>query len=290
MAFAEVEQFLDTPVKFYSSGMYTRLAFAVAAHLEPEILIVDEVLAVGDAEFQRKCLGKMQSVADREGRTVLFVSHNMAAVSQLTQRCVLLDKGKVACVAATATAIEDYLRHDSNDAVTVFDVENVPRRDPGSLRVKLTQLKFDQSAARFAPADDICFIACLRAAETVKDIQFSVTVFGQDGIPIGNSRGSEGYAVPGGGSCQIRTVLRSPRLAPGRYYCRVALGQGSEAGIWRQYDAVTETLPFEIVPGSPDATASGAWKRNLGHIIFQALETHILNKGALISGLASSDQ
>src|ERR1700744_802275 len=95
VAFAEVEKFLDTPVKHYSSGMYVRLAFAVAAHLEPEILIVDEVLAVGDAEFQKKCLGKMQDVSQQDGRTVLFVSHNMSAISELTQRCVYLEAGKI---------------------------------------------------------------------------------------------------------------------------------------------------------------------------------------------------
>ncbi|MFM6686380.1 MAG: ABC transporter ATP-binding protein, partial [Dolichospermum sp.] len=94
VAFAEVEKFLDTPVKRYSSGMYVRLAFAVAAHLEPEILIVDEVLAVGDAAFQKKCLGKMEDVG-KEGRTVLFVSHNMATVTTLCQRAIWLINGKV---------------------------------------------------------------------------------------------------------------------------------------------------------------------------------------------------
>src|SRR5208282_4338790 len=86
VAFSEIEEFIDTPVKRYSSGMYVRLAFAVAAHLEPEILIVDEVLAVGDVQFQQKCLGKMQDVSDREGRTVLFVSHNMSAITTLCNR------------------------------------------------------------------------------------------------------------------------------------------------------------------------------------------------------------
>src|SRR5262245_14847028 len=97
VAFAEVEKFLDTPVKRFSSGMYVRLAFAVAAHLEPEILLVDEVLAVGDAEFQKKCLGKMQDVS-RVGRTVLFVSHNLSAVQTLCQRCVLLAQGRIATI------------------------------------------------------------------------------------------------------------------------------------------------------------------------------------------------
>jgi lipopolysaccharide transport system ATP-binding protein len=110
VAFAEVEKFLDTPVKRYSSGMYVRLAFAVAAHLEPEILIVDEVLAVGDAEFQKKCLGKMQSVAEQEGRTVLFVSHNMAAVQALCSRAVYLHSGTVRRVGEVDRLVADYLQ------------------------------------------------------------------------------------------------------------------------------------------------------------------------------------
>jgi len=106
--FAEVEQFIDTPVKRYSSGMYLRLAFAVAAHLEPEILVVDEVLAVGDAEFQRKCLGKMTDVA-QQGRTVLFVSHNMSAILRLTEETLVIDKGELLIRAPTTEAVDFYL-------------------------------------------------------------------------------------------------------------------------------------------------------------------------------------
>jgi len=108
VAFSEVEQFIDTPVKRYSSGMYLRLAFAVAAHLEPEILVVDEVLAVGDAEFQRKCLGKMSDVA-QQGRTVLFVSHNMSAILRLTQESVVLEKGHLVLRAPSPEAVDFYL-------------------------------------------------------------------------------------------------------------------------------------------------------------------------------------
>ena len=107
VAFAEVEKFLDTPVKRYSSGMYVRLAFAVAAHLEPEVLIIDEVLAVGDAQFQKKCLGKMGEVG-REGRTILFVSHNMATVSSLCDRAILLDAGKILKCGSTSEVIMHY--------------------------------------------------------------------------------------------------------------------------------------------------------------------------------------
>ena len=129
VAFSEVEKFLDTPVKRYSSGMFVRLAFAVAAHLEPDILIVDEVLAVGDHAFQKKCLGKLQDVASSDGRTVLFVSHNMGALAQLCQRGVLLERGRVTKVGPVRDVIETYLKSslDRNTAQTRFPAD--PTKD-----------------------------------------------------------------------------------------------------------------------------------------------------------------
>jgi len=117
VAFAEVETYLDTPVKRYSSGMYVRLAFAVAAHLEPEILIVDEVLAVGDAQFQKKCLGKMEKVG-KEGRTVLFVSHNMGSINRLCSICMLLDKGRLVSNNLTGKVIHDYMFTNTDNPFT----------------------------------------------------------------------------------------------------------------------------------------------------------------------------
>lgn len=114
VAFAEVEKFIDTPVKHYSSGMYLRLAFAVAAHLEPDILLIDEVLAVGDARFQKKCLGKMEDVS-KKGRTVLFISHNMAAVQNLCMRAIVLQEGRKTFESGASEAIEYYLSSDGND-------------------------------------------------------------------------------------------------------------------------------------------------------------------------------
>ena len=116
VAFAEIEKFLDTPVKRYSSGMYVRLAFAVAAHLEPEILVVDEVLAVGDAEFQKKCLGKMDEVSRREGRTVLFVSHNMIAMRSLCRRVIVLDSGTARFDGPAEKAIQVHAAGNANRA------------------------------------------------------------------------------------------------------------------------------------------------------------------------------
>src|SRR5512143_1417280 len=124
--FSEVSQFIDTPVKRYSSGMYLRLAFAVAAHLEPEILVVDEVLAVGDAEFQRKCLGKMNDVAE-QGRTVLFVSHNMSAILRLTQETIVLEKGRLVLRAPSSQAVDFYLSAGhSSDGERTWAADEIP--------------------------------------------------------------------------------------------------------------------------------------------------------------------
>jgi lipopolysaccharide transport system ATP-binding protein len=137
VAFSEIEEFIDTPVKRYSSGMYVRLAFAVAAHLEPEILIVDEVLAVGDAEFQKKCIGKMQDVS-RGGRTVLFVSHSMAAVSKLCQHCVLLDGGRLKLFGPTAEIIPHYLKSGKQtDGIRIWG-EGENTQDP---RLKMRAMR-----------------------------------------------------------------------------------------------------------------------------------------------------
>jgi lipopolysaccharide transport system ATP-binding protein len=137
VAFSEVEKFLDTPVKRYSSGMYVRLAFAVAAHLEPEILILDEVLAVGDAAFQTKCLGKMSDVA-REGRTVLFVSHNTQAVTTLCQQAAWIDKGRIVQMGRTDAVIRDYLQGvGMTSAKPLEQVWDNPETAPGNNKVRL---------------------------------------------------------------------------------------------------------------------------------------------------------
>lgn len=138
--FAGIEKFLDTPVKYYSSGMYVRLAFSVAAHMEPDVLIIDEVLAVGDADFQKKCLGKMDEITKKEGRTILFVSHNMAAIEQLCKRCILLEKGEVKMIGETDKVISTYLNINSN----AFSLPLSLRKDrQGSGIVKFTDIRFE---------------------------------------------------------------------------------------------------------------------------------------------------
>ena len=146
VAFAEVEKFLDTPVKHYSSGMYVRLAFAVAAHLEPEILVVDEVLAVGDSQFQKKCLGKMEDVSSREGRTVLFVSHNMQAISQLCQRAIVLRGGKVVLDRDAQSGIANYL--GSGAEQSGLSVDQIIASLPTDATFKLETIELSQDGIK----------------------------------------------------------------------------------------------------------------------------------------------
>lgn len=158
VAFAEVEKFLDTPVKHYSSGMYVRLAFSVAAHLEPEILLVDEVLAVGDASFQKKCLGKMGEVG-KEGRTVLFVSHNMAAIQKLCTSSLLLDHGRIIKHGSNSEVINDYLKHSFEDA-RISLAERKDRQGNGDIRFVYFALQNEQGQAVSAinSGDNVKFI------------------------------------------------------------------------------------------------------------------------------------
>ena len=157
VAFAEVERFVDTPVKRYSSGMYVRLAFAVAAHLEPEILIVDEVLAVGDAEFQRKCLGKMGDVA-RGGRTVLFVSHNMAAVQGLCSRALLLERGRVAFDGPVSEAIRRYLASGKEAASARGGLTRTGPLRPTRVEITDVQLLVNDAPTTQISSGDSCTI------------------------------------------------------------------------------------------------------------------------------------
>jgi lipopolysaccharide transport system ATP-binding protein len=145
--FAEVAQFVDTPVKRYSSGMFLRLAFSVAAHLEPEVLIVDEVLAVGDVQFQKKCMGKMKDVSQNQGRTVLFVSHNMDAIAQLCKKCALLEKGHLKVFSETDDVIRAYLKPEATQTGTFVN----PKPASDADKIHLESVKVMDAAGRITP-------------------------------------------------------------------------------------------------------------------------------------------
>lgn len=268
--FAEVEKFLDTPVKRYSSGMYVRLAFAVAAHLEPEILIVDEVLAVGDVQFQKKCLGKMQSVAG-EGRTVLFVSHNMAAVEQLTQKAVMLSSGKLVMHGPTTAVVQTYMDVAGAGTQTIFDVAKTPRKFPGNGKARIEQLRFDRPTPVFQPSEAFDFIATIRSDEDAVGVRISMTVFAADGTPIGSCFAPPSFALSADTITQVKVSLPCPHLAPGSYYCGLAVGTGDHKSGVVDFDVVLDTLHFEVRPEEGNDETVSVWLRGWGSIMLEPL-------------------
>jgi lipopolysaccharide transport system ATP-binding protein len=221
VAFAEVERFLDTPVKRYSSGMYVRLAFGVAAHLEPEILLVDEVLAVGDSAFQQKCLGKMGSVVS-EGRTILFVSHNMAAIASLCSRAVLIDGGRVALTGSPQQMIDAYLSKSRDDA-TIPLAERQNRRGDGRMRFTgVSVLNERLEAVETVSCGQNVSIGLeyeTRGGETIDNATVQIKFAGTLGQPLfaclSRASNRESLRLPPGG----RLLCRIPRLplVPGVY-------------------------------------------------------------------------
>ncbi|GAB4190697.1 MAG: ABC transporter ATP-binding protein [Phycisphaeraceae bacterium] len=182
--FAEVGRFLDTPVKRYSSGMYVRLAFAIAAHLEPEVLIVDEVLAVGDAAFQRRCLGKMGDVA-RSGRTVVFVSHNMAAVRNLCHEAILLDRGRVTEHGDVGTVIDAYLSQVFTRTKDDGTIDWPEHEAPGCDEVRLLQVQTlnqdDQPGGSFDTHEPVRIALTYRIAKPIEDMRWVIRLLCDDG-------------------------------------------------------------------------------------------------------------
>jgi homopolymeric O-antigen transport system ATP-binding protein len=271
VAFAEVERFLDTPVKRYSSGMYVRLAFAVAAHLEPEILIVDEVLAVGDAQFQKKCLGKMQDVSRYQGRTVLFVSHSMASILQLTSRAIVLHKGRMVFAGPTQKAVEVYAGTMGSESTVHYDVEHAARRWIGTQDARIISLRFDRGTPIFDFDEDFRFLVRVRAMEDVRRIRFSMTIFTSEGTPVGTCFSAERPGFYRGEEFEAELVLSEARLAPGHYSCGVAVGKGDHRTGHVDFDVVLDTLFFEVRPDEGDGGTVASWKRGWGTQVFPDL-------------------
>ncbi|HEY1663734.1 MAG TPA: ABC transporter ATP-binding protein [Verrucomicrobiae bacterium] len=278
VAFSEIEKFLDTPVKRYSSGMYMRLAFAVAAHLEPEILIVDEVLAVGDASFQKKCLGKMQEVSRNQGRTVLFVSHNMAAVLQLTSRAIVLDKGRVRFNGPTEEAIERYSGIVSADSTVFFPVDKLLRKYRGTEAARFVSFRFDRAVPIFSMDENFTFIATVRARDDAPRIRFSMTIFTSEGIPVGSCFGAERPGMRSGDEVDFEICIPQPRLAPGHYYCGVSVGKGDNRTAQVDYDTVLDTLAFEVRPEEGEQGTVSQWSRGWGPVVLPNLKYQPVDK------------
>ena len=256
VAFSEIERFLDTPVKRYSSGMYVRLAFAVAAHLEPEILIVDEVLAVGDAQFQQKCLGKMDEVSKAEGRTILFVSHNMGAVRQLCTQVLLLEKGSIAFLGDTREGVSKYLVNPTNNKIGWKRQVPIPS-EPGVYFREVSILEgCGRPTDHFHPRETVRIVIDVEATAAFSRAQISARFTNVDGIAAFCTCSTdyagkfEPFEVG-----KHRLVLEIPAgfFMPGRY----SLHLGSHVPRDRGFEAVDNEISIEIAATGSTATAFG---------------------------------
>jgi lipopolysaccharide transport system ATP-binding protein len=262
VSFAEVERFLDTPVKRYSSGMYMRLAFAVAAHLEPEILVVDEVLAVGDAEFQKKCLGKMREVG-QEGRTVLFVSHNMGAISEFCDRAILLNQGNVYADGTPADIISIYSGKAFHAGSGMIELEDDSNSECSIVRVAL----LDQENAQNSQFDlseaitiEIDYVVRTRLVE----LQMAVIVI-KEGIDLFQAFDNDDYAdiIPvEPGSYRLRYVIPARVLKEGSYSLRITSGLPNKL-----YQDVNSGLGFDVSSNTINTFKRSFRKDRQGQII-----------------------
>ncbi len=226
--FAEVEKFLDTPVKRFSSGMYVRLAFAVAAHLEPEILIVDEVLAVGDAQFQKKCLGKMEEVG-REGRTILFVSHNMASVNMLCNRVCLLERGFSKMEGPSSDVIKLYLQSNNNEgtASQLYEAKGAPGNDSVTLRAVRVNDMDGRTRGLFNLDESIFLEAEFTVLSPVSNLHTIMDIYTMDGVHAFSSASwdMQGNEQKGGyppGTYVARCKIPPFMLNTGAYYLNIS--------------------------------------------------------------------
>ena len=243
VAFAEVEKFLDMPVKRYSSGMYVRLAFAVAAHLDPEILLIDEVLAVGDAEFQKKCLEKMETVATKEGRTVIFVSHDMDAICRLCSRCILLRHGEVAKTGKTADVVAAYLggAQDQAPEINFATIES-----QASFRFAGLYNPKGQASTFFGTDEPLLLKSSFAVRRQIEGLQLSFSVFNFKGDQIfysSISMAQPAISVEGAGEHYIAAVIPGRFLLPGNYSISLALHTPKT----KLYDLREHALSFRIV-------------------------------------------
>jgi lipopolysaccharide transport system ATP-binding protein len=242
VAFAEIEKFLDTPVKRYSSGMYVRLAFAVAAHLDPEILLIDEVLAVGDAEFQRKCLTKMEDIAAKEGRTVIFVSHDMDAICQLCSRCFLLRHGELEKSGETAEIVATYLGAGGRETPIV---KFQPRPSEAILRSAGLYAPNGKSTVSFDSSVPLEVRCSFSVHQLIKGLQFSLSVlnFKLEKIFYSSvSMANPPISIETPGEYNIAAVIPARFLLPGRYFVNFALHTPKT----HLYDLREQALGFRI--------------------------------------------
>lgn len=247
--FSECRQFIDTPVKRYSSGMYVKLAFAVAAHLDSEILVMDEVLAVGDMKFQQKCLGKMSDVAESEGRTVLYVSHNMNTIRQLCDRCIVLDHGRVIFEGDVEEAISVYMNSKSNINSVDIDLSNkrMSHLDINSI-AKMTRLRLqNKEIPLYTIGEPICFKLNVRSKKNIDNICIRLEIRSRDDISVGATLIHNFYNLKQDIENELKLSFVPDGLVPDKYLALLVMYIVNDLGAYEDLDAIYPAFDFEVV-------------------------------------------
>lgn len=239
--FSGVEKFIDTPVKFYSSGMKVRLGFSVAAHLEPEILIIDEVLAVGDYEFQKKCLGKINDISKNEGRTVIFVSHDMQAISTLTQKCIYLENGELVIHSDTKSALSKYLQLENSTRGRYEKILDPEKNEILSVNVLTSNEGYTHYNGK-----PLRIEIELNLQKNIKNGNVSIQLFNKHDVAIIHSWifNEEKPILDNAGLHRLNCVFPGLKLYQGEYYCRVILAANSGNQVIQILDKI---CAFDVV-------------------------------------------
>lgn len=266
--FSEVRDFIDTPVKRYSSGMYVKLAFSVAAHLDSEIMIMDEVLAVGDMAFQKKCLDRMRDAANKEGRTVLYVSHNMNTIRQLCDRCIVLDKGKIIYDGEVEEAIQIYMSSAKASTDVELHLEDIVRPKYITSQARMLYIKFQEKERNiFYTGEKIKFELKWRSNQKLKDVRLRTLVVSADGIPVGLA-GSESMGNYDEGIFNNIMMFDFKGLVPGKYYLTMTLYQSDDVGNSLLLDTLEQFSSFEILDDPDNENKLGWTSKYWGNIRF----------------------
>lgn len=245
IAFSECGEFIDTPVKRYSSGMYVKLAFSVAAHLDSEIMIMDEVLAVGDAAFQKKCLDRMRIASEGENRTILYVSHNMSTVRRLCRRCVVLEKGRIVFDGDTESAIRQYTNHMALSA-TEINLAAHTRLDeyiPQGQMLHFQLLGKEDSI--YYPDEPVRCALTWKAFQDLENLCFRIIVRTPEGRAVGTASTAQQLHLKAGDTAESRFVIHLNTLAPGLYTFDLAI-TNVQFGMPHNIDVLRSAIPFEI--------------------------------------------
>ncbi len=271
--FSEVREFIDTPVKRYSSGMYVKLAFSVAAHLDSEIMIMDEVLAVGDMAFQKKCLDKMRDAAKKEGRTVLYVSHNMNTIRQLCDRCVVLDKGKVIFEGDVDGAIGAYLGNKKSTS-NVVDLKSIKRgKEFKNHKVTMTELTaLDNEKLYYNVGVKMNCQLKLISNTPIDKAFLRVMIRTTEGVPVTMSTSAQSVTLEKDVEKTIGLKIDTSKLVPGNYSLNFVVYEVNEFGHTTNLDGLVEVLFFEIVT-VPNFNNNMEWlSRYWGHMFGDELQ------------------